>query len=304
MGNAGRNIGADISNIGMRWGIDKNGKATRKCEYYDRHSYFYDSLYNFLYGHIGKNFDETFSKFCQRFPKVVECYNTRAEFLGQFRNPDIEQIYSNDFYVDDNGNIQSGEPYHKPRKPVTVYHADKPSKIVIRPNLNLLNRSSEIKQYIYRSLGKDAYDEIMSGREIELKQFEGFINSTCCYNFKHKIAELARTHLHFTLRITLQEDETVFNQLFPKHEYRKFDILKRGTPEYAKYKAEEKERKNKEEREKKKLNEETISTLLWYIEDKRKADELAKDIITRDRLGFDGESFKGEFYRGQKRKNK
>ena len=40
MGNAGRNIGADISNIGMRWGIDKNGKATRKCEYYDRHSYF------------------------------------------------------------------------------------------------------------------------------------------------------------------------------------------------------------------------------------------------------------------------
>ena len=92
--------------------------------------------------------------------------------------------------------------------------------------------------------------------------------------------------------------------MFPKYEYRKFDILKRGTPEYAKYKAEEKERKNKEEREKKKLNEETISTLLWSIEDKRKADELAKDIINRDRLGFDDESFKGEFYRGQKRKKK
>ena len=61
---------------------------------------------------------------------------------------------------------------------------------------------------------------------------------------------------------------------------------------------------NKEEREKKKLNEETVSTLLWSIEDKRKADELAKDIITRDRLGFDDESFKGEFYYGQKRKNK
>ena len=61
---------------------------------------------------------------------------------------------------------------------------------------------------------------------------------------------------------------------------------------------------NKEEREKKKLNEETISTLLWSIEDKRKVDELAKDIITRDRLGFDDESFKGEFYHGQKRKKK
>ena len=77
-----------------------------------------------------------------------------------------------------------------------------------------------------------------------------------------------------------------------------------GTAEYTKYKAEEKDRKNKEEREKKKLNEETISTLLWSIEDKRKADELAKNIINRDRLGFDDESFKGEFYHGQKRKKK
>ena len=77
-----------------------------------------------------------------------------------------------------------------------------------------------------------------------------------------------------------------------------------GTNEYIKYKAEEKDRKNKKEREKKKLNEETISTLLWSIEDKRKADELAKNIINRDRHGFDDESFKGEFYHGQKRKKK
>ena len=304
MSNVGRNIGADVPKIGMRWDIDKNGKVTRKWGYYDRHSDFYDSLYKFLYGHIGKNFDETFSKFCKRFPKVVECYNTRAEFLNHFRNPDTERIYSCDYYVDDNGNIQPGEPYYKPRKPVTVYHDDKPSKIVIRPNLILLNRSSEIKQYIYRSLGKDAYDEIMSGREIELKQFEGFINSTCCYNFNHKIAELARTYLHLIPRITFCGDETIFNQLFPKHEYRKFDILKKGTPEYAKYKAEEKERKNKEKREKKKLNEETVSNLLWSIENKRKADELSKNIINRDRLGFDDDSFKGEFYHGQKRKKK
>ena len=304
MSNVGRNIGADIPKIGMRWDINKNGKATRKCEYYDRHSYFYDSLYKFLYGHIGKNFDETFSKFCKRYPKVVERYNTRAEFLDKFRNPETERVYSCDFYVDGNGNIQSGNQYHKPRKQVTVYHDDKPSKIVIRPNIILLNRSSAIKQYIYRSLGKDAYDEIMSGREIELKRFEGFINSTCCYNFNHKIAELARTHLHLMPRITFCGDETIFNLLFPKHEYRKCDILMEGTTEYIKYKAEEKDRKNKEEREKKKLNEETISTLLWSIEDKRKADELAKNIINRDRHGFDDESFKGEFYHGQKRKKK
>ena len=208
MSTVGKNIGADIPKIGMRWGIDKNGKATRKREYYDGHSNFYDSLYKFLYGHIGKNFDETFSKFCQRFPKVMERYNTRAEFLQRFKNPDTERIYSCDFYVDDNGNIQSGKQYHRPRKQVKVFH-----------------------------------DDVL-------------------------------------------------------------DILKRGTPEYVKHRAEEKDHKNKEEREKKKLNEETISTLLCSIEDKRKTIELAKNIIDRDRLGFADESFKGEFYHGQKRKNK
>lgn len=197
MSNVGKNIGSDIPKIGMRWGIDKNGKAIRKREYYDGHSNFYDSLYKFLYGHIGKNFDETFSKFCQRFPKVMERYNTRAEFLQRFKNPDTERIYSCDFYVDDNGNIQAGKQYHRLRKPV-----------------------------------------------------KAFYNGV-------------------------------------------FDILKRGTPEYVKYKAEEKDRKNKEERENKKLNEETISTLLWSIEDKRKAIDLTKDIIDRDRLGFDDEFFKG-----------
>ena len=303
MSNAGRNIGEDVSKIGMRWGLDKNGKATRKMDY-PKHSYFYESLYKFLIGHIGKNFNETFSEFCQRFPKVMERYNTRAEFLSRFKNPDTEMIYSNDFYVDANGNIQAAEPFHKPRKHIKVYHDDTPTKIIVKPNLLLIDRCDPIKQYIYHSLGKGAYDEIMSGKEIEFNHFERFISNTCNFNFKHKITELAKTHLHLKPRFSYCRDDSIFNQLFPKHEYREFDVLYEGTPEYVKYKAEEKNRKNKEEREKKKLKEETLSTLLWSIEDKRKAAEIAKDIIDRDRLGFDDESFNGEFYHGQKRKKK
>ena len=298
--NTGNN-GADVSKIGMRWYLDKNGKATRKCRRYYRHSDFYDSLCNFLDGHIGKNFDETFSKFCKRFPKVVEHYNTRAEFLDHFRNPNTEKVYSFDYYVDDNGNIQVGEQYHKPRKQIKVYHDDTPTKIVIEPNILLLSKSYAIKQYIYRSLGKDAYDEIMSGKEIEATRFDGFIKSTRNYEFTSKITELAKTHLHLGHR---WGNRTIFEQLFPRYEYCKFDVLYEGTPEYRKFKAEEKDRRNKQRRENKKLEEETLSTLLWSIEDKRKAAEIAKDIIDRDRLGFDDESFKGEFYHGQKRKKK
>ncbi len=304
MGHVGINIGKDISRLGMKWDLDKNGKVTIKERHYDRHSDFYDKLYKFLDGHIGKNFDETFSKFCQRFPKVMGRYNTRAEFLDQFRNPNTENVSSYDYYVDDNGNIQVGEQYHKPKKQIKVYHDDVPAKVVIKPNLILLSKSSAIKQYIYHSLGKGAYDEIMSGKEIEFNRFEGFINSTCNYNFKNKITELAKTHLHLKPRFSYCRDDSIFNQLFTKYEYREFDVLYEGTPEYIKYKAEEKDRKNKEEREKKKLKEETLSTLLWSIEDKRKAAEIAKNIIDRDRLGFNDESFKGEFYHGQKRKKK
>ena len=297
--NTGNN-GADVSKIGMRWYLDKNGKATRKCRRYYRHSDFYDSFYKFLDGHIGKNFDETFSKFCKRFPKVVEHYNTRSEFLDHFRNPNTEKVYSFDYYVDDNGNIQVGESYHRPRKQVTVYYDDTPKKTVVKPNLLLIDNCDPIKQYIYHYLGKGAYDEIMSGKEIEASRFAGFINSTCNYDFNSKITELAKTHLH----LTHMRNRTIFEQLFPRYEYRKFDVLYEGTPEYRKFKAEEKDRKNKQRRENKKLEEETLSTLLWSIEDKRKAAEIAKDIIDRDRLGFDDESFKGEFYHGQKRKKK
>ena len=304
MGHVGINIGKDISRLGMRWDLNKNGKVTIKERHYDRHSDFYDKLYKFLDGHIGKNFDETFSKFCQRFPKVMGRYNTRAEFLDHFRNPNTEKVYSSDYYVDNNGNIQAGEPYHRPRKQIKVYHNDVPTKIVVKPNLLLIDKCDSIKQYIYHSLGKSAYDEIISGKEIELNHFERFINNTHNYDFKNKIVELAKTHLHIAPLYSYYGDDTIFNQLFPKYEYRKFDILYEGTPEYARYKAEEKDRKNKRRRESNRLEEETLSTLLWSIEDKRKAVEIAKDIIDRDRLGFDDESFKGEFYHGQKRKKK
>ena len=301
MGYEGGNIGTDVLKIGMRWYLDKNGKAIRKCRRYYRHSDFYDSLYKFLDGHIGKNFDETFSKFCKRFPKVVEHYNTRSEFLDHFRNPNTEKVYSFDYYVDDNGNIQVGESYHRPRKQVTVYYDDTPKKTVVKPNLLLIDKCDPIKQYIYHYLGKGAYDEIMSGKEIEASRFAGFINSTCNYDFNSKITELAKTHLHLA---HMPGNRTIFEQLFPRYEYRKFDVLYEGTPEYRKFKAEDKDRRNKQRRENKKLEEETLSTLLWSIEDKRKAAEIAKDIIDRDRLGFDDESFKGEFYHGQKRKKK
>lgn len=303
MSYVGRNIGADISKIGMKWDLDKKGKATRKWGYYDRRSDFYDSLYKFLDGHIGKNFDESFSKFCQRFPKVMECYNTRAEFLSRFKNPNTEKVRSYDYYVDDDGNIQAGEPYHKPRKQVKVYYDDEPSKVVVKPNVHLLEKSGAIKSYIYKSLGKEVYNIIMEGNEIPKAEFDKYLRNAQ-YCFKDDISLLASKHLNLFPRWGHSGSISIFDQLFEEYAYRRFDVLKEGTPEYDKYMAEEKDKKNKLAREFRKEREEKLSNLLWSIEDKRKAAEIAKNIIDRDRLGFDDESFKGEFYHGQKRKKK
>lgn len=76
------------------------------------------------------------------------------------------------------------------------------------------------------------------------------------------------------------------------------------SPAYYQWNKERKDRKNKEQRFRDKINEERNETLLHDLEQKKKDKERAKDIVDRDRFGFDENSFKGEFYHGQKRKKK
>lgn len=76
------------------------------------------------------------------------------------------------------------------------------------------------------------------------------------------------------------------------------------SPAYYQWNKERKDRKNKEQRFRDKINEERNETLLHDLEQKKKDKERAKDIVDRDRFGFDENSFKGESYHGQKRKKK
>ena len=69
-------------------------------------------------------------------------------------------------------------------------------------------------------------------------------------------------------------------------------------------KKETQKQKDKELREHLKKREIINETLLHDIESDRKYKERLKDIVDRDRMGFDENSFKGDFYHGQKRKKK
>lgn len=75
------------------------------------------------------------------------------------------------------------------------------------------------------------------------------------------------------------------------------------SPEYRQWKKETLKQKKKEYRERLKERELRNETLLRDLE-QRKKKEREKNIVDRDRLGFDEKSFMGEPYHGQKRKNK
>ena len=74
------------------------------------------------------------------------------------------------------------------------------------------------------------------------------------------------------------------------------------TKEGKRWKAEKKHAQSKKEREIEKEHKLKYETLLHDIEAEKKYKERAKDIVDRDRHGFDENSFIGEPYHGQKRK--
>lgn len=81
-------------------------------------------------------------------------------------------------------------------------------------------------------------------------------------------------------------------------------VFDEKSSEFRRYKKERLDGIRKKERERDKLKKEYHESLLYSIEYSRKKKDEAKDIIDRNRLGFDECSFKGEEYNGQKRKKK
>ena len=81
-------------------------------------------------------------------------------------------------------------------------------------------------------------------------------------------------------------------------------VFEDKSPEYYRWKKETKDKSKKTQRERDKERNAKNETLLHDLEQNKKYKERVKDIVDRDRLGFDEHSFKGEAYHGQKRKLK
>jgi hypothetical protein len=289
----------------MRWTTDNRGKVHIGYDRYDHCSKFLSEMYTFIDGHIGQNFDVVFKKFCEKFPKHTERYNTRVEFLEAFKKHEFAEAGWYEYWVDDNNNIQKGKDRKAPRKTVKKYYDNEPTYKAVYPNSWRIKKSNTLQHYIYQVLGKDALDIILNKNEIPVNQFNAlFRDSGNEFYIKRTIESIAKNELNMADRWTKDGSQSIFDQLFPTYEYRRYDTLYEGTPAYIQYMKEKEDAKRKDERERKKNREIYLDNLLYTIEQKRKLAEISKNIIDRDRLGFNEESFIGEPYHGQKRKKK
>lgn len=168
------------------------------------------------------------------------------------------------------------EPTYRLREDITDSEIDKLKDMLIKNG----------------SYNKDFFNHISNGGIISRKKYQDFI-----YSIRYDDTIEVRYGYDY-IYDTRKYAESCFSIYCDNVVY----IFDEKSSEYIRYKNECSDRKRKERREYKKAKEEYNDDLLFCLEYNRKKKEEERNIIERDRLGFDENSFKGEFYHGQKRK--
>ena len=143
------------------------------------------------------------------------------------------------------------------------------------------------------SYNKEVFNHIFNGGILSQKKYMEFI-----YSIKYDGVIKRRWSCDY-IYDTRKYAESLFT-IYDDNVLYIFDNV--NSSDYIRYKKEISDRKRKERREYKKAKDEYNDDLLFCLEYNRKKKEEERNIIERDRLGFDEDSFKGEFYHGQKRK--
>ena len=215
-------------------------------------------------------------------------------------------IGENDFYkyiLDSQNRIQLNKEYikshnrrseNKKNSKLTIIDKDKDVSYRIKDGITD-NEINKLKDMLINngSYNKEVFNHIFNGGILSRKKYMEFIYSIKwdgVINRRWSCDYIYDTRKYAESLFTIYDDNVLYI----------FDDV--NSSEYIRYKKEISDRKRKERREYKKAKEEYNEDLLFCLEYNRKKKEEERNIIERDRLGFDEDSFKGEFYHGQKRK--
>lgn len=306
------------SRMKIQWKERKNGKRQELVndrEYY-HFSDFYDECKRFIRANIGRNFDKVFSEFCKKYPKFVNDINTRAFFMDEFRRGVHNTYFFNEFEIDNQNRIKLVKREPRKKRGITYYDGND-VEIGILINTTLLNHP-KIFSYFCNKVDKDTFMMLYYGSgEITPEQYHKIFlrNHADEYELSNLIDEILIERHHAGFKgFNWQPNTTVKRSLYHlfKEYYKggKVTIHKKDK-DYDKIRYELEDIKRKENRELKRLRREDSEKILGYVFERRKerdrikaAEERARDIITRDRLGFDEYSFKGETKYGEIKERK
>jgi hypothetical protein len=306
------------SRIKIQWKERKNGRRQELVndkEYY-HFSDFYDECKRFIRANVGRNFDKVFSEFCKKYPKFVNDINTRAFFIDEFRRGVHNTYFFNEFEIDNQNRIQLVKRQKRERRGITYYDGND-VKIGILINTTLLNHP-KIFSYFCNKVDKDTFMMLYYGNgELTPEQYRKIFwrNHADEYSLSILIDEIMRERCYVGFKgFNWQPNTTVQRSLYHlfKEYYKGGKVtIHKNDKDYDKIRYELEDIKRKENRELKKLRREDSEKILGYVFERRKerdrikaAEERARDIITRDRLGFDEYSFKGETKYGEIKERK
>ncbi len=143
----------------------------------------------------------------------------------------------------------------------------------------------------------DKFNHIVNGGILPASKYKEFIDSIKADGkIKNRWAYGGYDYIYDTRKY--------IESCFVMNEENVVHVFDAKSSEYKQYKKERQDKKQKERREYKSQKDEYNESLLLYREYNRKRKEEEKNIIDRDRLGFDDNSFVGEGYHGQQRKKK
>ena len=251
---------------------------------------------------IGKNFDKVKKHILERM-----CYYS----VDRYSNNLVESLISNyigegdKYMIDSQNRIQLNQEYaerHKGwrdnriTKKTTLIDSNKDKMYKLREDMT----DGEIDMLKSRLIANGSYDKglfnhVANGGLLTEVKYSAFISG-----IKYDAIEKDRWGYSEYIYETRKYAESCFVVAEDDVLY----VFDEKSDEYKQYKKECQDKKHKKEREHKKQMEDHYDGLLSILENNRKQKERDKDIVDRDRLGFDDESFKGEPYHGQKRKKK
>lgn len=307
------------SRIKIQWKERKNGRRQELVndkEWY-HFSDFYDECKRFIRANVGRNFDKVFSEFCQKYPKFVNDINTRAHFMDEFRRGVHNTYFFNEFEIDNQNRIQLVKREPRKKRGITYYDGND-VEIGILINRTLLNHP-KIFSYFVNKVDKDTFMMLYYGNgEITPEQYRKIFcrNHADEYSLSVLIDEIMRERCHMGFKGFDWQPNTTYVHRSLWHLFREYYksgklTIHKKDKDYDKIRYELEDLNRKLDREYKRAEKAYVDNILGNVFERRKeqdrikaAQERAKDIITRDRLGFDEYSFKGETKYGEIKERK